>query len=212
VIPEFRRITGGKKICGSADSSSRALRSGQVPADGAVMPKFSSGTVITADTDVFALVAGVLWSERELLDQLLFKLVEEQLVLAAGSTRWLNHADREVRGAMERLRLSEVIRAAEVAALAESLNLPLETTLAELATIAPEPWPFVLTEHRTALRTLVAEIEAVAAENRRLLNAGAHAVRETLDRLGDAVAGYDATGGAVSYGASGRPFLLDEQV
>ncbi|MGH8960015.1 MAG: flagellar protein FlgN [Jatrophihabitantaceae bacterium] len=177
------------------------------------MPKFPSGAVITADhADVFAAVAGVLWSERETLDRLLFKLVEEQLVLAAGSTRWLNQADQEVRNAMERLRLGEVIRAAEVSALAESLNLPLETTLAELATIAPEPWPFVLTEHRTALRTLVAEIEAVAAENRRLLHAGAHAIRETLDRLGDAVAGYDANGGAVSYGASGGPFLLDEQV
>ena len=31
----------------------------------------------------------ILWRERELLDTLLFKLEEEQMVLASGRTRWL---------------------------------------------------------------------------------------------------------------------------
>ncbi|MGH8963337.1 MAG: flagellar protein FlgN [Jatrophihabitantaceae bacterium] len=176
------------------------------------MSKLPSGAAIAADdSDVLAEVASVLWNEREMLDHLLFRLIEEQLVLAAGSTRWLNRADEEVRAATERLQLAEVVRAVQVETLAERLNLPMATTLAELASTAPEPWPLVLIEHRTALRSLVAEIEAVAAENRRLLHAGSNAIRETLDRLGDAVAGYDATGGAVSYGATGRSFLLDAQ-
>ena len=41
-------------------------------------------------------VSNILWRERQLLELLVFKLEEEQLVLAAGRTRWLAHATREV--------------------------------------------------------------------------------------------------------------------
>jgi hypothetical protein len=162
-----------------------------------------------AAAPAFAAVSNVLWSERETLEHLLYKLVAEQLVLTSGATRWLNHADAEVRAALDRLRASEVIRAAEVEALALAIGLPLETSLGELAEAAPEPWSTVLADHRTALRQLVFEIEGVGAENRRLLSAGAKAIRETLDHLGLAVAGYDATGSAVS--TRRGPVLLDEQ-
>jgi len=37
-----------------------------------------------------------LWKERELLELLLFKLEEEQLLLIAGKSRWISHATREV--------------------------------------------------------------------------------------------------------------------
>ena len=37
-----------------------------------------------------------LWHERELLELLIFKLEEEQLLLTAGKTKWLQHATREV--------------------------------------------------------------------------------------------------------------------
>lgn len=169
------------------------------------------GDTMTDQNELFAEVAGVLWSERDLLDDVLYRLTQEQLVLSAGTTRWLNRADDEVRAALERLQLAEVTRAIQVQVLATRLNLPESTTLAELAAIAPEPWPLVLSEHRTALRAAVAEIEAVSAENRRLLQAGAHSIRETLDRLSDAVAGYDANGSAVSYGTGDGAFLLDAQ-
>jgi acyl-CoA synthetase (AMP-forming)/AMP-acid ligase II len=38
----------------------------------------------------------VLWRERELLETLQYRLEVEQLVMAAGRTRWLAHATREV--------------------------------------------------------------------------------------------------------------------
>ena len=34
-------------------------------------------------------VSNILWRERQLLELLVFKLEEEQLVLAAGRNRWL---------------------------------------------------------------------------------------------------------------------------
>ena len=49
-------------------------------------------------------VSTVLWTERELLELLLFKLEEEQLVLASGRTRWLAHATREVEMVIEQIR------------------------------------------------------------------------------------------------------------
>ena len=156
--------------------------------------------------DAFAAVAALLWDEREALEQLLFKLVEEQLILVSGSTRWLNRADAEVRASVTALRASEVMRAAEVDGLSRRLDLPVETTLGELAEQAPEPWPLVLIEHRDALRELVVQIDAVAAENRRLLVASAHAVSETLAGLHLSSQTYESLGSA----SSGYPHLVDE--
>ena len=151
----------------------------------------------TAETaDAFAAVAAVLWNEREALEHVLYALQVEQLVLAAGATRWLNHADDGVRAALERLRTTEVLRAAETDQLTGLARLPFQLSLAELAAVAPEPWGMVLSEHRSALRSLVAEIDSLAIETRRLLSDGAAATRETLASIGSAIAGYDADGSA----------------
>ena len=48
--------------------------------------------------------SGVLWRERQLLELLLFKLEEEQLILTSGKTRWLGHATREVESVLEQIR------------------------------------------------------------------------------------------------------------
>jgi hypothetical protein len=92
---------------------------------------------------------------------------------------------------MDGLRASEVLRAAEVDALARALDLPPDTTLGELARAVPDPWAALYVDHRGALLSLVAEVESVTAENRRLLDAGSQAIRETLDRLGECVTDYE---------------------
>ena len=45
----------------------------------------------------------ILWLERELLDNLLFRLEEEQMVLASGRTRWLVKAARDVENVLARI-------------------------------------------------------------------------------------------------------------
>lgn len=163
--------------------------------------------VSAAPPDLDALSA-LLWNERDTLEFLLFKLVEEQLVLTSGSTRWYNRADIEVHAAVDRMRTSEVRRAAEMEAVARSLRLPVEATLAEVAAAAAEPWPLLLTDHRTALRALILEVEAVAAQNRRLREAGAQAVRDTPDYLRISVSAFEATDGPESTWRG--PFRFDE--
>jgi hypothetical protein len=164
---------------------------------------------LTDLTDPFASLSAILWSERELLESVLFALTQERLILAAGETRWLNRADAQLQAAAEKLRTAEVLRAAELDALTDTLNLPHEITLGELASIAPEPWPLLLAEHRDALRNLAAEIDEATKQTRRLLSAGAAAIAETLQSVGTACGGYTASG--VAAGGTVGPLLLDEQ-
>src|SRR5688500_16797740 len=63
-------------------------------------------------------LSAILWRERELLEMLLFKLEEEQLLLTAGTTRWLTFATREVEQVLERLRQTGLERAVAVSSLA----------------------------------------------------------------------------------------------
>ncbi len=120
-------------------------------------------------------LAALLWREREILEDLLFRLVEQQLILSSGAARWLPKADQEVRTAADTLQEHEVGRAAEVNELVRHYALPGDTSLRELAAFAPDPWPLVLLEHREALRLLALEIDQATDENRRLLLSRAHA-------------------------------------
>jgi len=125
-------------------------------------------------------VSSILWRERELLELLHFKLEEEQLLLAAGRTRWLGHATREVEMVLGEMKRAELGRAVEVEAVAVSLGLAPGASLRELADAAPPPWNDILREHRSAFLLATEEITALAQSNKELLSAGYHAARETL--------------------------------
>jgi hypothetical protein len=159
--------------------------------------------------DGFSAVASLLWREREILENVLFKIVEEQLVLASGQSRWLAPANRELQSALDQLQISDVARAVEVDAVCSQVGLEPGASLIELAGAAPEPWSDILLDHREALRTLAAEIDAAAGENRKLLDAGARAVREALYSLNRSVDTYDASGRPA--GSDGLASRVDEQ-
>lgn len=157
----------------------------------------------------FSEVSGLLWQERESLELLLFKLTEERLIVAAGETRWLGAANREVEATVDQLRGVELIRSAEVDSLARQLGREEGITLSDLAVVADEPWASILTEHRDAMLKLVVQIEHAAQENRALLGAGARSARETLLSMTESVDTYDARGNTSSAGI--RPVIMDEQ-
>jgi len=157
----------------------------------------------------WAVASTALWREREALERLHFKLVEQQLVLAAGEVRWLHLVDDEVRAAAEAMRAAEILRSAEFEMFARQLNLAPDASLREFIAAAPEPWPTVLDEHRAALHELALDIRATAASNTRMLQAGAKAIRETLEHLSGGESGYDGTGAAAA--GPRRALLLDQQ-
>ena len=125
----------------------------------------------------------VLWRERELLELLLFKMVEEQLLLAAGRSRWLGRATHEVEIVLQEIRKAELTRALEVAAVAEMLGLGPDPSLRELADAAGSPWNEIFDDHRQAFLVATDTIAAMAETNRELVTASAGAVRDALARL-----------------------------
>ncbi len=160
-------------------------------------------------------VSTVLWHTRELLEQLLFKLEEEQLLLTAGRTRWLPHATREVELVLEQVRTAEVLRAAEVEAAAIELGLRPGPSLRESADAAPEPWNELLHGHREAFLALTQEISELAQANRDVLSAGQKAAQEALRSLAAEPAQTVGAGtydprGRTATTAGGRSHLLDE--
>ncbi|MCU1498055.1 MAG: hypothetical protein JWM47_2008 [Acidimicrobiales bacterium] len=111
-------------------------------------------------------IAVVLERERELLEVLLFKLVETRLVLESGEIRFLSRATREVERARTRAREVDLMRAATVA------QHSFGATLRNLAATAPEPWPGIFRDHHDLLVALVAEIEVTAHRNASEARAG----------------------------------------
>lgn len=140
-------------------------------------------------------VSNVLWRERQLLDLLVFKLEEEQLVLAAGRARWLAHATREVETVLAEIKRLELERSVLVSQAARDLGLSETPSLREMAELVPAPWDTILKEHRRALLALAQDVDAIAKSNRDLLQRGHQAARETLASMGDLDLGaYDAHG------------------
>ena len=155
-------------------------------------------------------LSSILWREREMLELLLFKLEEEQLILASGRGRWLAHATREVELVLDQIRHTEVVRAAEVEVIGAQLGLCTSASLGQLADAAPSPWAELLREHRKAFLALAAEVTAMAEANRDLLTAGQRAVRETMLAVVGSVETYGRRGETVA--AAPRTRILDEAV
>jgi flagellar FlgN protein len=155
-------------------------------------------------------LSSILWREREMLELLLFKLEEEQLILASGRGRWLAHATREVEVVLDQIRRTEVVRAAEVEVIGAQLGLGPDASLGQLADNAPTPWGDLLREHRKAFLALASEVSALAEANRDLLTTGQRAVRETMLAFVGSVETYGRRGETVV--AAPRTRILDQAV
>lgn len=125
----------------------------------------------------------ILWQERNLLEMLLFKLEEQELLIAAGRTRWLAYAAREVEAVLDRVRDADLVRAMELDAVAPSLLLPAGVSLCELAAVAPAPWGSMFEQHRVAFLALTDAVAAATSANRERLSHGARVLDETIAKL-----------------------------
>jgi hypothetical protein len=111
-------------------------------------------------------VGTILEREGEVLETLLFKLIEIRLLIDGGEARFLPRATREVERARTRAREVDLLRAATVATSGSA------TTLRGMAADAPAPWAAILRDHHHVLTGVVAEIEVVAHQNACLARAG----------------------------------------
>jgi len=136
-----------------------------------------------------------LWHERELLEMLLFKLEVQQLLLSAGSGRWMHFVTHEIEQVVDRLRTTGIARVVDAAAVAEEWGAPEGATLREIIEHAPsDAWRDVFEDHLRVLSQLVAEIGQLRDANTQQLNAVLRATQETIAGLGPDTGEY-TTGG-----------------
>jgi hypothetical protein len=151
------------------------------------------------DTEGLQALTDTLWSERQVVELLLYKLVCAKLLLAADERRFVAMALDEVERVVAALRETEVRRSMAVAQVAAGWGVPVDDlTLGRLAREAPEPWREIFRDHHEAFGALAREIDEAAEENRRLASAGLGRIHETMDMLtGQPAQGtYDAQGRA----------------
>ena len=95
-------------------------------------------------------VSNILWRERQLLELLVFKLEEEQLVLAAGRSRWLAYATREVENVLGEIKRIELERAVRSPTRVASSVCRDRRRCASSRVSPPSPWDGIFAEHRRA--------------------------------------------------------------
>jgi hypothetical protein len=157
-------------------------------------------------------LSSLLWLERDLLDLLTFKLEEEQLLLTAGKSKWLQHASLEVEQVLTRLREAGLARVVATSAVALEWGVAEDATLAQLAAAAPAPWAELLRAHLEAMTAQTNQIKNLRDENEQYLRAAARSAQETIATLLPDVGTYDAHGTASFAAASGGGHLFDKEL
>ena len=140
-------------------------------------------------------LSALLWRERELLELLIFKLQEEQLLLQGGKSRWLQYATREVEQVLTLVREAGLGRTGEVAALPTQWGTSEDATLSELAAHSPAgPWGEIFASHLKAMGDLTVQIRELQGTNERYIRAAVRSTQETLSTLNVNPRTYDASG------------------
>lgn len=149
-----------------------------------------------------------LWKQRETLEMMLFKLEEERLLTATGSSRWLPLATKELEEAVTQAQSLELERAIESESVAQDLHLAPDASLKEIAAAAEEPWQTLLTQHREALTQLANEIAQSSKANQEMLANLQRATQETLMAMPElAGATYNEDGSVKSNNAGSSSFI-----
>ena len=132
--------------------------------------------------------------EQRALEQLLFKLREQHLILTAGEQRWLSACTSEVEDAVKELTRAGHVREGAAGKVHAAHQLPNGSTLSDLADrVADELAGQHLRQRQMALRNVLDQVRRCSRQNRQLLASGLAATNDALALLG-AKPTYDASG------------------
>ncbi|WP_341934305.1 flagellar protein FlgN [Microbacterium sp. LWO14-1.2] len=151
-----------------------------------------------------------LMRERDLLEVLLFKLDEQQMLLATGRNRWIQNAANEIDRVLAAMPTVALSRDTLVVAVADEWGVPEATTLRELIDAAPtDAWREVMSGHLEAMTSLAEEIAQMKKVNEQRLRTAIRVTQETIAGLGTPTGEYDPSGDVVR---DGDARLLDTRV
>jgi hypothetical protein len=152
-------------------------------------------------------LSACLWEERAALEQLVFRLEQENLVLASGRHRLLRPSTAEVATASAEVNRIEQRRLEITRSVGEELHLGPDATLESIADAVDGPLADALRGHRQALRALVRLVTGLVEANRELIARGLAATTDALALVGAAPPGAYTASGAASGSAYGALML-----
>lgn len=126
-----------------------------------------------------------LWTMRELLEQLVYKLEVQGLLLAQTRARWLPYITAEIEAIIEAIGSVEHDRTSSSMRLARSIGISPTMSLADMVGHVPEPWSSLLSQHRLHLLSLQSEIEEIARTNHEMAKRSLMRSREIIASLGE---------------------------
>ena len=135
-------------------------------------------------SDHLAELTRLLWTQRELIGELEYRLEVQQLVMTNGRHERLHLAVADVEGVLDRIRVLEDHRLGVVAECAVELGLPVGASLQQLIDAAPEPWKYALGDHQTELLRIVARTEDLASSNRGIATRTVEENRHAFEAMG----------------------------
>jgi hypothetical protein len=140
-----------------------------------------------------------LWTMRELLQHLVFKLEVQGLLMSSNRIRWVPFAAAEVDAILEAIDEVEQLRAGASQRLTAQRGFPSDIRLTDLIDRLGPPWGPLLAQHRVHLLSLQAEIEEMSRANHEMARRGLMRSREVIAAMGEgAVDVYDPHGASVS--------------
>lgn len=151
-----------------------------------VRPRTSSAQVAGEYADLLAMITGhamddllaVVGRERQVLERLLYRLLQTAGMLAGAETRFLHWLSLDLERVAEHLREIDLQRSIIAIGVQdhEPGAPPALDTMAMIAEQAPPPYRFLLDDHQQAMRALLREIGTIVAHIRDL-------IQERLARL-----------------------------
>ncbi|HTO00315.1 MAG TPA: hypothetical protein VL068_06530, partial [Microthrixaceae bacterium] len=143
-------VLGARALAASGDG-----RPGQIPA---TVPTAALTQSHLAEL-VLSELSHVLWQQRDLVTQLIYRLEVQRLLLTNGRSDWIEFATSDVNDALDDVRRQEEFRTALLRDLGPLIGTRSDATLRELITAVSAPWDTIYSEHHAAFLKLSAEAE-----------------------------------------------------
>jgi len=178
-----------------------------------------SAQVVRECADFISMITGhamddllaVVGRERQVLERLLYRLIQTSSLLNGDETRFLHWLALDLERVAEHLHEIDLQRSI-IAVGVQDLNpdahgLPLPDTMTLIASNAPTPYRFLLDDHQEAMRTLVGEIGVNVAHIRDLVRAKLASIASYATPRGRRPAGDDHHDGPAHMDALDREIL-----
>lgn len=161
---------------------------------------------------VLSELSHVLWQQRDLVTQLIYRLEVQRLLLTNSRSEWVEYATSDVNDALDDVRRQEEFRTELLVDLSSLLGTRQDASLRDLIGAVSAPWDTIFSEHHAAFLKLSADAEEASRVNSDLIHRGLADLGDLLTSFGhEGESAYSARAGRSSRfaSASSEAVLVD---